>query len=84
MFSLLILKSVKDNNGDVWRFLSSQLYMIEVTYNNNDLDKIHLESTMLLLQLLPSIKCAGPDYSLKPNKSMYLVHPRIHNREESV
>ena len=74
LFSLLILKSLKDKNGNVWRFVSSQLYMIEVTYCESDLVnnlKAQQESTLSLLQLLPSIKCAGPEDSLKPNQGIY-------------
>ena len=47
--------------------------MIEVTYCENDLAnrlKIQQESTLSLLQLFPSIKCAGPEDSLNPNKSI--------------
>ena len=76
LFSLLILKSLKDKNGNVWRFVSSQMYMIEVTYCENDLvtnTKVQQESTLSLLQLLPSIKCAGPEDSLKPNQSIFLT-----------
>ena len=50
--------------------------MIEVTYCKIDTVnnlKSQQESTMSLLQLLPSIQCAGPEDSLKPNQSMYLV-----------
>ena len=72
LFSLLILKSLKDKNGNVWRPVYSQLYMIEVTYGENNLvtnTKVQQESTLSLLQLLPLIKCAGPEDSLKPNQS---------------
>ena len=47
------------------------MYMIEVTYCENDLvsnTNIQQESTLSLLQLLPSTKCAGPEDSLKPNQ----------------
>ena len=76
LFSLLILKSLKDKNGNVWRVVSSQMYMIEVTYCENDLvtnTKVQQENTLSLLQLLPSIKCVGPEDSLKPNQSTYLI-----------
>lgn len=76
LFSLLILKSLKNKNGDVWRLISSQLYMIEVTYCDNDLVnnlRMQQKSTLSLLQLLPSIKCVGPEDSLKPNQGMCLA-----------
>ena len=74
LFSLLILKSLKDKNGNVWRLVSSQLYMIEVTYSEVDLvnnANIHLESTLSLLKLIPSVKCIGPEDSLKCKQSAY-------------
>ena len=48
--------------------------MIEVTYCKTDTVNNLQESIMSLLQLLPSIKCVGPEDSLKPNQSMYLVY----------
>lgn len=56
--------------------MSSQLYMIEVTYCNNE-SKTQQESTLSLLQLLPSIKCAGPEDSLKPNQSILFMHNHV-------
>ena len=47
--------------------------MIEVTYCESDLLnslKAQQESTLSLLQLLPSIKCVGPEDSLNPNQSI--------------
>ena len=73
MFSLLILKSLKDENGNVWRLLSSQLYMIEVTYCQHNLN-VQQESTLSLLQLLPSVKCAVPEDSLEANESILCDH----------
>lgn len=73
LFSLLILKSLKDKNGNVWRCLSSQLYMIEVTYCGNDSVKklqTEQESTLSLLQLIPTIKCAGPENSVKSSQGI--------------
>ena len=46
--------------------------MIEVTYYENDLVnnlRMQQKSTLSLLQLLPSIKCVGPEDSLKPNQT---------------
>ena len=72
LFSLLILKSLKDKDGNVWRFVSSQLYMIEVTYCEND-SKSQQESTLSLLQLLPSIECVEPEVLLNPNQSILFI-----------
>ena len=50
--------------------------MIEVTYCQNDLVnnlKIKQDSTMSLLQLLPAVKCVGPEDSLKYDQSILFI-----------
>ena len=77
LFSLLILKSLKDKNGNVWRLLSSQLYMIEVTYCQQNINT-QQESTLSLLQLIPSIKYAGPEDSLKADEGILYLYIRMY------
>ena len=53
--------------------------MIEVTYSEDN-SKTQQESTLSLLQLLPSVKCAGPEDSLKPNQSiLFILYSFMHN-----
>jgi len=79
LFSLSILRSLKGNNGKVWRVLPSQLYMFEVTYDPEDpvksLDCEH-KNVFCFLKLLPSILCASPLESMD-NKGIakFLVKP---------
>ena len=67
LFSLVVLRAIKDNNGNVWRVLPTQLYMLEVTSQENltkatsDQD----ESIFQLLKLLPTTICASPKLSLE-------------------
>lgn len=61
------MKALKDNSGNIWRVMPSQLYMLEVTYDPEDpvkaLDGKH-ESIFSFLKLLPSILCASPAESM--------------------
>lgn len=58
--------------------------MIEVTYCESNLVnnlKTQQESTLSLLQLLPSVKCTGPEDSLKPaaDQSTYVLFLTYNN-----
>ena len=72
LFSLVILRAIKDNNGNVWRVLPSQLYMLEVTSQETLSIATSDQSIIQLLKLLPSTVCASPQYSLQP-KSKFNV-----------
>jgi len=73
LFSLVVLRSIKDSNGNVWRKLPTQLYMLEVTVGQEKLSKSstdHDESIYHLLNLLPLTECSSPKLSLE-KKSKY-------------
>ena len=68
LFSLLILKSLKHKNGNVWRVTTSQLYMLEVTFNRGNQIKAFVdqhESISSFLSLLPQVMCSSPNDSMK-------------------
>ena len=63
LFSLLILKSLTDSNGQIWHCLPLQYYVIEVTYLDLKAETQQQDifpSTMSLLEVLPTIKCVSP------------------------
>ena len=61
LFSLVVLRSLKDSSGRVWRAIPSHLYMIEVTYSQlTSAVNSQCESVCSLLNLLPSHQCDGP------------------------
>jgi len=72
LFSLVILRAIKDNNGNVWRVLPSQLYMLEVTSQETLSIATSDQSIIQLLKLLPLTVCASPQCSLQP-KSKFNV-----------
>ena len=52
LFSLLILRGLRDSQGNMWRCLTSQLYAVEVTKYGNQVSKrttfIHVFATIAL------------------------------------
>jgi len=75
LFSLVILRAIKDNNGNVWRVFPTQLYMLEVTSHEaltkavSDQD----QSIFHLLKLLPSTVCVNPKLSLETKSEFKYV-----------
>ena len=73
LFSLLVLRSLADSQGRVWRCHPSHLCCVEVTLP--DLSKrtvVNVEQcTLSLLALLPSVECVSPRkcYELARSKS---------------
>ena len=64
LFSLLILKSLTDSNGQIWHCLPLQYYVIEVTYIDLKSKKAQhkkiFPSTISLLEVLPTVTCVSP------------------------
>jgi len=75
LFSLLILRSLSDSQGRVWRCHPHQLYVVEIT----SLNKIQPDhkfpgsQTLALLNLLPSVTCLSPEDVLE----------KLHEKSES-
>lgn len=67
LFSLLILQSVCDSLGRVWRIHPNQLYAVEVTLPNSHKDGVRQTErrTLRVLDMLPSVTCLSPKDILK-------------------
>ena len=69
LFKLLVLRSIKDLNGNVWRRRSSDMYVVEITTDNS--------FSHLTKDEIPN------DESRRQVCSIFFVFPEKKNREVS-
>ena len=87
LFSLLVLKSITNSHGQLWRCHKTNILAVEVTIpdckvgyilfdvlilfiiKQDDCKQLTpMQCTLRLLEMLPSVKCVGPQESMSLGK----------------